>query len=585
MAFLDYPGLQRFTNKFKAWVNAIVGNSDMGTTATTLTGAIAEHTDQIADLESVDPVLAVNSNLPDASGNVEISTVDYAYNLVADDAQGSYGEFIERTTGGDASLSDGDAWLSSVKGRSIHTGYVAESLTFNVVNATRPEEVETYIEASLNRNTFVAYISQSGTYVLAFNGTNWTSSGSPVTPSDYGLTITGEPYEGDTITINYTKEVRGTITNSMPSSFNSTGWNLFMYTTEYEGYTGYAKVLNYSDQYGFKVGGSYTSLEFSETLDGEKTSLTVVSNAFTVPSDGYVWVVGGDNTSTYIYMTWSDWIEGPEGGWAEYEVSTIDLSSIMSNFTFGLCQIGAIADTIDFDLHVATSYIGRIEYSSANLETVKATYSSWDYDEDWIYYIKLTPDTYLFSVDGAYTASDHGIEFFSDTSVPLYTTMLYGQNLRDKLRTNVLTLSAQNLEEHQKNQVIQNLGFGNAVKCNVANNATTTGEGYVADARQIKSLNDKLPSLFVNPSSVLLSKTSYIDTEGTYTATANGFLFATQSAKPSTTSMSIKINGTNISVSDSDGAYGKGSVACGFIKKGDVIKYNNCVIKIFGLRN
>lgn len=101
----------------------------------------------------------------------------------------------------------------------------------------------------------------------------------------------------------------------------------------------------------------------------------------------------------------------------------------------------------------------------------------------------------------------------------------------------------------------------------------------------VKSLNDKLPSLFVNPSSVLLNKTSYVETEGTYTATANGFLFATQSTKPNTTNMSIKINGTNISVSDSDGTYGKGSVACGFIKKGDVIKYNNCVIKIFGLRS
>lgn len=455
MAFLDYPGLQRFTNKFKDWVNAI--------------------------LESVHPVLAVNNNLPDPSGNVEISTVDYAYNIAADDAQGSYGEFIERTTGGDASLSDGDAWLSSVKGRSIHTGYVAESLTFDVVNATRPEEVDTDIEATLNRNTFVQYVSQSGTIVILYTSSNWTVSGSIVTPSDYGLTITGTPYEGDTITIYYTKEVRGTITNATPASFNSTGWNLFQYTTEYEGYSGYAKVLNYSEQYGFLIGGTYTSLEFSETFDGAKTPLTVVSDAFVVPSDGYVWVVGGDNTSTYIHMTWSDWIAGPSGGWAEYDVSTIDLSSIMANFPFGLCRVGTVADVIDFDLHTAISNIGRMEYSDANLATVKTTYSAWDYDENYIYYVKNTADSYQFSADGAYTASDHGIEYFTGTSVPLYATMLYGQNLRDKLRSDVLTISNQTLTPTQQKSARTNTQSSGGITVNCG--TITSLPATITDAR------------------------------------------------------------------------------------------------------
>lgn len=63
MAFLDYPGLQRFTSKFKAWVNGIVGNSDMGTTATTLTGAIAEHTDQIANSVKVYTITGTVTNV------------------------------------------------------------------------------------------------------------------------------------------------------------------------------------------------------------------------------------------------------------------------------------------------------------------------------------------------------------------------------------------------------------------------------------------------------------------------------------------------------------------------------------------
>ena len=104
---------------------------------------------------------------------------------------------------------------------------------------------------------------------------------------------------------------------------------------------------------------------------------------------------------------------------------------------------------------------------------------------------------------------------------------------------------------------------------------------------KIDAINSKIANikLFLDATKVLLSKTSYVSSEETYTATENGFLFATQSAKPSTTSMSIKINGTNIAISDSDSTYGKGSVACGFIKAGDVVKYNNCVIKILGLRS
>lgn len=52
MAFLDYAGLARFKNKIQAWVQDITGNSDMGTTASTITGAVAEHTSDIAALDN-----------------------------------------------------------------------------------------------------------------------------------------------------------------------------------------------------------------------------------------------------------------------------------------------------------------------------------------------------------------------------------------------------------------------------------------------------------------------------------------------------------------------------------------------------
>ena len=452
MAFLDYPGLQRFTNRFKTWVNGIIGNSDMGTTATTVTGAIAEHTEQIESLQSVNPVLAVNEVGPDSSGNVNISTVDYAYNLVAGDAQSSSGHFIERTAGGSASISDGEAWVSTIRGNSVHNGYVPKTLDWEYAPGERQSGSD--LSVQFDESTFVSYVLSNATITLSYESI-WSAD-----PALYGFTISGTPVSGDTITINYVKEVRGTIINATPSSFNSTGWNLFRYTTEYEGYSGYARVLKYSNQYGFWVGGSYTAIMFSPTFDGAKEPLSDVAGFFDVQSDGYVWVVGGDNTSTYVCMAWSDWTNGPDRQWEEYSTSTIDLSSIMEHFPFGLCRVGTVSDVIDFDIRTVTSNIGRISYSTTNLDDVKSTYSAWEYDEQWIYYVKNLPNVYDYSsLNGSYLASDHGLEFFDDTNVSLYATMLYGQNLRDKLRTDVLTISAQELTDVQKAQVQANIGI------------------------------------------------------------------------------------------------------------------------------
>ena len=450
MAFLDYPGLTRFKTKMQGWINSIIGDTDMGTTADTLTGAIAEHSAQLEDLEAVDPVESVNGTMPDENGNVQINRVDYADQLVADDAQASFGEFIARTTGGDASLSDGDAWLSGIKGARVHTGYVADSLQMTV-NAAEREVVEgesaTTITATIDRDTFVSNVSTSGTYTLTYDGSAWSAS-----PAFYGVTVTGTPIEDDEIVIVYVAEVRGTITVATPTAFTSTGWNLYNHTN------GYARVLNYSQNYGFIIGGSYTAVQFSETLTGAKTTITPVDGAFSVPSDGYVWVTGGDSTSTYICMTWSDWTSGPSGSFAAYTESTISLSTIMANFPNGLLQVGSVRDEIDFNIGVATSNIERMAYSAANLATAKASGRAYEYDQNYIYIVRETPVTYAVSVDASYTASDHGMEFFAGTDCAVYASMFYGQNLKDKLRTDVVQISSQSLTSAQQAQVRTNIG-------------------------------------------------------------------------------------------------------------------------------
>ena len=505
------------------------------------------------------PITSVNGEGADGTGNLEVARVPFADNLTADDAQSSFGEFIARTTGGDASLSDGDAWLSTIKGRRVHNGYAAASVQMTVTPVPRvapaditavinestfktevgdtygnyrfsytgfawtlpyepdPEEEEeegggeghaSYIEVDLadygitvsntpipGDNILVVYYSQedpehegqtidvvnmtvnpaprqadpeiiavidnsafiaaagdqSGTYTFTYT-TAWSTN-----PASYGITVVNAPVNGDVITVVYAAEDRGVIVMSDPDSFISTGWNLYNHTL------GYARVLKYSDTYGFMIGGTYTAVQFSETVSGEKTTITPDANGkFSISKDGYIWVTGGNNTDTFVIMTWSDWQSGPSGAFKAYEETEIDLSGIMTNFPYGLCQVGTVSDIIDFSLKTAMRYIDRMAYSAANLAIAQASGRQYECDDDYIYIVRETPETYAITVANNYTASDHGMEIFEGTSVKVYMESFYGQNLKDKLRTDVVTISAQALSAAQQAQVRTNVGAASA---------------------------------------------------------------------------------------------------------------------------
>ena len=64
--------------------------------------------------------------------------------------------------------------------------------------------------------------------------------------------------------------------------------------------------------------------------------------------------------------------------------------------------------------------------------------------------------------------------------------------------TDFVSVNAQSLTNIQKSQVRTNIGLGDSALATVANNATTTTEGYVADARQIAALNGNLTSMRYN---------------------------------------------------------------------------------------
>lgn len=685
MAFLDYPGLKRFKDKFKEYLDGIF-------------------------------VKSVNNKNIDQNGNVDIDKVAFADNLVADDAQSSSGLFVTRTTGGDASLSDGDAWLNVVRGNMKHEGYSERNVVMTVtpvqyvdrvgtitasinratfvqgmddtgrliliytaewnidpalygitvtgtpvygdkiivdytkeiidmdVNAEeRPTPAgltatldeatfEAYVEtagtytvtytnswsaspalygltitgtpvsgdsisifwdgendasmtvnsprtpdpaitAEINKATFRSYVSQSGVYTLTYTNawsenptlygvtiTNTPISGdeivityvkeeideqvdavvtvrreNPITatideetfdnavsengttvftytnawdlnPASYGITVTNTPVEGDEISVVCTKEVRGNITVFCPEEFYSTNWNLYNNTL------GYARTLRYSNQYGFYVGGTFdaNNVLFSTTNDpfAQKTevALTELGDGmyyFEVEEDGFVWLSNANSTDTYVMMTWSDWQGGPPAIFAPHTASTIDLSDVVgtgTNFPYGLMAVGNVEDEINISLQTAFSRIGRVAYSLANLADVRATGLPYEYDEDYIYFVKESVDAYAIDIDGLYVANDHGLEVFTGTSVPGYAQMLYGQNLKDKLRTDVLTISSQTLSSDQQAQARSNIGAVASV-----NGQTPNSSGAIT-----------LPT----DSTPTLSSTNYVTSGGVYTELA-----------------------------------------------------------------
>ena len=527
-------------------LDQLIGGADMGTEATSITGAIAEHSAAISGIEGAGYAKSVNNVAADSSGNIELTRVLYADNLVADDAQSSSGTFVERTTGGEASLSDGDAWLTQIRGNRIHENYVPETLNMTVTMTPRiapspitaeidneayiaevgtagttyfaytagawnlnpatygitvsndpvngdaitviwdgeedpemtvnavPRVAPSAMTATVDHDTFVAYVNSDANLNFTYNGSAWSAN-----LALYGITVTGDCLSGDAIAITYVKEVRGTIYVTAPTKFTSTGWNLYNHTKTY------ARVLKYHETYGFGVKGTYTKLQFSATESGEKSDITVTDGKFSVPSDGYVWVTGGNNTDTAIWMTWSDWNPGSEASYVAYTESTLDGTDIMSNFPNGLCQVGNVRDIVDFSIRLATSNIERMAYNAANLAAAKASGRDYEYDENYIYIVRETPITYKISssFDPTYQASDHGMEFFSGTTVPCFASMLYGQNLKDKLRTDVVTKSS---------DLVDNLASEDTKKALTAKQGKALNTRITNEVSAINTVTDKI---------------------------------------------------------------------------------------------
>ena len=388
-------------------------------------------------------VKSVNGETPD-NGNVTLEKVPLADNLDSTQKQTSQGEFVTRMAGGAASLSDGPANLLRVLGNTIRTGHTDESLDLTVNSDS--------CEASVtDLDTFRTAMGDSGTLTLSYT-TEWSDD-----PTDYGITVTGTPDNGDSIVVVWVKEVPGTITNANPTGFSVTGWNLFSQTA------GYARVVRYSDDYGYAISGSYTALAFSQTETGTRTAITPgAGGLFQVPSDGYLFVTGG-GSDTAVWATWSDWVNGYQGNFEAYSKTTISLAAIMNTlFPDGLCSVGNVRDYIDIAGGNAYQWIDVMDNTAENMAVAEASGRPFTYDETDIYLTRASADVTALSgvlaVNGNYTANGHGLEIFEGSTVPVGAWTSYGVDLRNKLERDVATLSQQTLTDEQKQQVRDNIG-------------------------------------------------------------------------------------------------------------------------------
>ena len=374
-----------------------------------------------------DAVKSVNGVEADETGDIPLNVVPFAQNLESESSQRNYGYFIQRMAGGDTGLQDGSAWLLNLKGSNTHEGYVPEFLemTVNAVERANP------ITAVIDRDTFVAYVSESGTITLVYSSGAWTTD-----PTLYGITVTGTPVDGDIITVDYTAEERGEIIVPNPQALIATGWNLYNHNA------GYARVCKYA--FGYRIEGTYTSLQYSATESGAKSEIVVTDGNFDIPDDGFVWVNGGSSSDTAVFATWEDWSEEHDGDFEAYIESVIDLSTVMaSKFPYGLLKAGSVVDELDLNLGQAISRVERMTYSEANLAIAKASGREYEYDEDYIYLARASASVSTVSIDGSFTASDHGIEFFANADAPVTAEILYGLNLKNRLEREVLLKSRQ----------------------------------------------------------------------------------------------------------------------------------------------
>ena len=503
----------KFTEAADADVSTLLDTIVTGNPLNTITGASKRLLRKYNGMIN-SKAASVNGVIPDSTGNINLQKVPLADNIYSPDNIEVYDAYLYRTSGGARDVSDGDAQLSFIKGNSVITGRVPESINPTYTSSHTPGEGESYISPVVAINPEIWRASTlgaaSGNYTFTRTDGAWKYNNTTVSLDTYGITITGDVYDTDYFVVAYTKAAQGTITVAKPTTFKATGLNWYdastmklsgNYTLNSSGSivassgstVGFVKCVPGPSNSGFvaynasntmtRIGWSATQPTTSST-GITVTGLNIVNNgtlSYIVPEqEGYIVFSYTGTPNICVHPSWTG---GEDNIYSAYTTSSIAIptkdinNDDLPTASYGMPAIGGVADVLSFDLKIYTQYIGRFAYSAANLETVRAMGVEYDWDSTNIFYVLPSPITYHLSstLSGTYTVDDYGAEFFvAGSTTPIYAEHLYGQNLRDKLRRDVVTISPMTgddaLTDAQKATFRSNISAASAAEVTQLNN-------------------------------------------------------------------------------------------------------------------
>lgn len=256
-------------------------------------------------------------------------------------------------------------------------------------------------------------------------------------------------------------------------------------------------------------------------------------------ANGFLYIVLNSSVKANlcVHPAWSEYMDKFYGPYFESEIDlsgikTLDeISGTYVNLPlqeYGMPSVGTTAeastkDILNFETGVYTKKIRRIANTTENMAAT-ITYctthgTTFDYDANYIYMVLASSDYENLNaywqvdgswvkVNGSYIANDFGTEEFRFSSTAGYSELavfvqiLYGQNLKDKLRTDVLTLSAMNLTAAQQDTVQSYLGIATMLN---PINAKLQNINYV---RNESSASDTTVSIAPNTELVLTTSRS-----------------------------------------------------------------------------
>lgn len=142
----------------------------------------------------------------------------------------------------DPALTDGDVWLDYSKEpliayqykngkweifHDVPVGYV--TLTWSDPSATATVSGTGITAATVTAATFAQQVPGSGTYVFGYDGTNWQYNTQNVSLNTYGISVTGTPAEGDSISVAFT-DSESSVSSLETYEYNQNGYNINTYT-------------------------------------------------------------------------------------------------------------------------------------------------------------------------------------------------------------------------------------------------------------------------------------------------------------------------------------------------------------------